>query len=164
MQYNTSMTKKRKGTSKATRTEHFTEPFYRRVLYFVFGILLIALVFGLAYKFSQLDHVPIAESRSKLLFTMLLSFCGIGLVTTALRFRITTTPHSITVRRAFSTREMARRDIGAWDQSTFLSGGSNPVVFLYDHTRKRYRMRFPNIVEDDNAVSAWLCGIPYRAR
>lgn len=158
------MTSRRNKRTHAERnTKHFTEPRYRRVLYCSFGFFLIVLACGFAfYLQGKLNNVAPAEMKSNIFSFMLLVFCGIGLITTAVRFRLSMTGQSITVRRAFWTRTMARGDIDGWQESHSFQGGTNTVVYLFSANRRRCRMSFPNIVEDTSAVRIWLNGIPYR--
>ncbi|WP_157778282.1 hypothetical protein [Massilia violaceinigra] len=133
---------------------NYCEPFPRRVLYFVFGAFItigsIALGFSLLAKRAELNQgEPVFNS----LFVLVILCCGIGLMTTSVRFRLTLTPRSLTLRRAFTTRTIARSDIADYGKMT-LQGNTN--LFLYSSRQRRAIMRIPFVFEDGDAVMAWM--------
>jgi len=130
------------------------------MLYFCFGVFLTVIACSLAaHLLPDFKNQGVGPNRFNIFFVMMLLSSGVGLITTALRFRISLTPNSITVRRAFWTSSMARGDIAAWWESSCVQGGTNTVVYLFGNDRSRYKMRFPNVIEDVDAVSVWLDGI-----
>lgn len=135
------------------------EPRYRRVLYFVFGAFLtlggIPLSLHLLAKRSDFNQ---GEAVFLSLFVSMILCCGIGLMATATRYRLILTPRALTLRRAFTSKTMARSDIAGYRQA-WVNGGITLV--LYARGKKwPPHMRFSCALKDDGAVMAWMEGIP----
>ncbi len=134
--------------------KHF-EPYYRRVLYFVFGAFLsiLTLPFGcfllLSNKvsFSQKPEIFIT------LFIWVVAYCGVWLIATSIRRELTLTPTSLTLRSAFTTRTVARQDI-AYTEKMTLQGTT--TLFLHSPHRKRAIMWLPFVFEYGDEVQAWM--------
>jgi hypothetical protein len=136
----------------------YYEPLYRRVMYFVFGTFLtlgsIPLSLYLLAKRSDLNQ---GETVFLPMFVFVILCCGIGLMMTSIRYRLTLTPQSLTLRRAFTSETMARSDIAGYRSQQV---NNAPTLVLYARRKKWPAMRFPCVFENGDAVMAWMDGIP----
>jgi hypothetical protein len=76
---------------------------------------------------------------------------------TARRFRLTLTPHSLTLRRAFSTETIARSDITGYRKVKI--GDSDPVLQVFSRGRKRPIIAIPWVLADENVLIEWFGSI-----
>lgn len=132
---------------------HYFEHKRTRILYFGFGACLTlgTIAMSLSLPWASL---PQAHFIANLIFVLLLLWAGIWLVTTSLRFRLTLTPHSLTLRRALITRTIARSDIAFYRKLRVPNLG--PSLFVFASGRRRPFMRIPCVMKDEDAVIAWL--------
>ncbi len=140
---------------KAVSPQNFFEPFKRRVLYFCFGAFLLLVSFPMSYQLFTNAPTPQSNAVFVSLFMATVLLCGVGLVMTALRLRLTLTERTLTLRRAFSITTINRSDISGCSQSSL--GGIN-TLFVFSPRKKRAILRIPNVFEDGEKVVAWLNG------
>lgn len=137
---------------------NYYEPRYRRLMYFYFGALLTLLSMALGFQLLvKGGGSNSGEAVFNLVFASVMLCCGIALMATSTRYRLTLTPDSLTLRRAFRTKTMARIDMAGY-RRVRVNGGITLV--LYARGKKRPYMTFPCVFKDDAAVLAWLDGIP----
>lgn len=130
---------------------HFFEHKSTRILYFVFGS---CLTLGTT---AMILHAP-WNSRSQAIantaFFFLLLWAGIWLVMSSLRFRVTLTATSLTLRRAVFTRTIARSDIAFYRRVN--NSQTGPSLFIFASGKKRPYMRIPCVIKHEDAVIEWL--------
>ncbi len=140
---------------------HYYEPSGRRVLFFVFGAFLtFSVSSGVIYHL--LSGGP-GLNAYVWLFSSGVLWCGIWLMATSLRFRLTLKPRLITVRRAFRTSTVARRDIASYSPITISNrrGGASHYLYLYTRGKHLPCLIVPFDLEDTSPVMAWMEGIPH---
>jgi len=136
----------------------YYEPRYRRVLYFAFGAFLTLVAIPLSFDlFAKRSGFNQGQAVFNLVFASVILCCGIALIATSMRYRLTLTPDSLTLRRAFRTKTMGRSDIAGY-RRVRVNGGI--TLLLYARGKKRPHMSFACVFKDDAAVMAWLEGIP----
>jgi hypothetical protein len=133
----------------------YFEPFGRRVLYFMFGAFLVIRCIPLCLHIVADGAMRQAEGVYIILFISIILLCGVGLMATAVRFRLTLTERTLTLRRAFRTRTINRPDISGCSLMT-LQGIT--TLFVHSPHKKRAIMRIPYVFEDGEDVQAWLNG------
>lgn len=139
---------------KQPSTDYF-EPFGRRVLYFMFGAFLVIGSIPLSLHILAGGAMPQAEAVYVSLFISTILLCGVGLMATAVRFRLTLTERTLTLRRAFITRTINRSDISGCSVMTLQRIST---LFVYSPRKKRAILRIPYVFEDGEEVQAWLNG------
>lgn len=134
-------------------------PFYRRALYFGFGVFLIMVMMGVMW--SELRTVSEGISTSVYVFLSLMLGCGVGLILSALRFRLTLTSGELTLHRALYTRTLRRKEIAGYRIVSPPQGGTQNLLYLHTSGRKRPAMIVSLELEDNGPVLSWIEGIPY---
>ena len=132
----------------------YLEPFGRRVLYFGFGALLVLL--GSSFPFFLYLDASAGSLREMALPTLLIAtflYCGVWLMATALRFRLILTERTLTLRQAFTTRTIDRKDIARCKQR---HSTEMPALFLYSSRKKRAILRIPCAFEGRHEVEDWI--------
>lgn len=139
----------------------FREPFYRRALYMGFGAFLIVCSIPLGYYLIE-AHTNGGKAIGSLLFFIAVICSGIGLVATSLRYQLTLTSRTLTLRRAFGTWSISRKNISGYSLVHLYSplGANNENLLLFSGGRRRYCLNIPCVFEDNAAVVKWLDGIP----
>ncbi len=150
---------------KPVEKTSYWPPFYRRALYFGFGVFLIMLGMGLGWSmFSAGTVAGQDEEKFTFLSWFLFVFLGCGLILSAIRFRLTLTSRELTLHRALYTRTIQRKEISGYRIANPPQGGSQNVLYLHT-TRPRWAAMSVSLEFQDNApLLEWLEGIPNLAR
>ena len=139
-------------------------PFYRRALYFGFGVFLLLLSIAVGWRISAL---PVAgqdehELTSLWWFLCLFLSCGAGLILSAIRFRLTLTSRALTLHRALYTRTIQRKAISRYSIGNPHQGGSQRVLYLFTTSPRWFAMSVSLEFEDNAPLIEWIDGIPER--
>ena len=150
---------------KPVEKTSYWPPFYRRALYFGFGVFLIMLGIGLGWSmFSAVTVAGQDEEKFTFLSWFLFVFLGCGLILSAIRFRLTLTSRELTLHRALYTRTIQRKEISGYRITNPPQGGTQNVLYLHT-TRPRWAAMSVSLEFQDNApLLKWLEGIPNLAR
>lgn len=132
---------------------HFFEHQRTRILYFGFGSFLTLGMIAMSLKLPW-TSLPQDHLIANVIFVFLLLWGGIWLVMTSLRFRLTLTAHSLTLRRALFTRVIARSDIAYYRKVRIPNIG--PSIVIFASGKKRPFMRISAVIKNEDAVIEWL--------
>ena len=136
---------------------HYYQYSSTRILYFVFGAFL---TLGMIAGTLNTSWTTVPKNEFLGTASLIISFLcgGVWLVTTSLRFRLTLTPHALTLRRAYTTRTIERSDIESFKEVYDRNYGS--VLWVQSRRRKRSSIVIPCVFKEKDAVMAWFQGIP----
>jgi hypothetical protein len=137
----------------------FFEPFYRRALYFGFGAFLTLCSFPFGYYLADANLHGGKAVFSLLVFAVVMG-SGVALIATSLRYRLTLTPRVLTLRRAFGTWSISRKDIAGFQRVSFSAGFRYDALWLYAKGKRRHCFSIPCVFEDNAALMKWMAGIP----
>jgi hypothetical protein len=136
-------------------------PFYRRALYFGFGVFLIILGIGLGWRmFFAVPFAGQGEQKFMCSFLFLFLSCGVGLILSAIRFRLTLTSRELTLHRALYTRTIQRKEISGYRIANPLQGGTQNVLYLHTTSPRRPAMSVSLEFEDNAPLLGWIKGMP----
>jgi hypothetical protein len=136
-------------------------PFYRRALYFGFGVVLIMLGVGIGWRmFSEVTFAGLGEKKVLCSFLFLILSCGVGLILSAIHFRVTLTSRELTLHRALYTRTIQRKQISGYRIGNPPQGGTQDVLYLYTTTPRWVAMSVSLEFEDNAPLHGWIKGIP----
>jgi hypothetical protein len=131
----------------------------------------LAMVGVVVYLASQIGIEKLATTadsveRSILYFMVF----GMGLyflvdIFDTLRFKLTLSNDTITVRRAWGTRQMARSDVAGWKEAPRRPHGVLRTILLCPPKDSRTRrLSIPLVFKVDEAFTNWLSEIPQLGR
>jgi hypothetical protein len=146
---------------KPVEKPSYWPPFYRRALYFGFGVFLIIL--GMGSGWSMFSGVAVAgqnEGKFTLLVLFLFFGCGVGLILSAIRFRVTLAYRELTLHRALYTRTIQRKGITGYRITNPPRGGTQKVLFLHTTSPRWPAMRVSLEFQDNAPLLRWIEGIP----
>jgi NhaP-type Na+/H+ and K+/H+ antiporter len=132
---------------------HYHQHTSTRILYALFGAPLVlgTIAMSLTLPWAGLQQ---KQAIFNIVFLLLLLWGGVWLVASALRFRLTVTAQAVTLRRAFTTRTIARSDIAFYRKLRVSQG--DPALFIFVRGKKLPGLRIACVFKDDDAVIAWL--------
>ncbi len=136
----------------------YYEPMFRRVCAFLVGMLLALLGASFSnFLLSSKTESGQGQLMFNAIFLLVLIGGGIGLMATAVRYRLTLTRNSLTLRRAYFTRTIARADIAGYRLRKHVHG---KTLILCSRPDGKSSFSFQYVVQDDGAVMTWLATLP----
>jgi hypothetical protein len=148
---------------KPVENTTYWPPSYRRALYFGFGALLIVLGMGLGWRmFSAVTSAGQDEEDFTFLCSFLFLFLGggVGLILSAIRFRLTLTSRELTLHRALYTRTIQRKEISGYRITNPPQGGTQNVLYLHTTSPRWPAMSVSLEFQDNAPLLEWIEGIP----
>lgn len=122
---------------------------------------------GLRWKLIFAVSVPgqnAAEFTSLYVFLILFLSCGVGLILSAIRFRVTLAYRELTLHRALYTRTIKRKGISGYRITNPPQGGTQKVLFLHTTSPRWPAMSVSLEFQDNAPLLRWIEGIPDLAR